>query len=167
MGEIDTRFAARCCQTGSALAPVKRDDELWFYYTSIKYRASPENANEKVGAVCLAVLRRDGFVSIDASEKDGVLTTQPFVLSGKTICVNANARATGRLFVEALDKAGSVMATSHEIRGDHRRCDVHWAQGDIATLKGNPVKLRFTLREAELHSFWVTGGSKRHDNETG
>ena len=136
-------------------APVERGDELWFYYTGIKYRASPENADEKVGAVCLAVLRRDGFVSLDAGKSDGVLTTQPFVVRGEKIFVNVNVRNTGRLFLEALDKAGSVMATSHDIRGDHRRGEVSWAQGEIAALNGKQVKLRFTLREADLYSFWV------------
>ena len=136
-------------------APVERGDELWFYYTGIKYRARPENGDEKVGAVCLAVLRRDGFVSLDARERDGSLITQPFVLSGEKILVNVHVRNRGRLFVEALDTGGKVMATSHDIRGDHRRGEVGWARGNIAALKGKPVTLRFTLREAELYSFWV------------
>jgi len=37
--------------------PILRGDELWFYYTGIKYRCPPEGARD-LGAVCLAALRR-------------------------------------------------------------------------------------------------------------
>jgi hypothetical protein len=136
-------------------APVERGDELWFYYTGIKYRASPENADEKAGAVCLAVLRRDGFISLDAGEADGTLITRPFLLSGERLFVNVNVRDGGRLLVEVLDKAGEVTATSRVIKGDHRRGEVTWGRGKSAALKGQPVKLRFTLRETALYSFWI------------
>jgi len=136
-------------------APVQRGDELWFYYTGIKYRAFPKDADKEAGAVCLAVLRRDGFVSLDARKKEGQLITRPFVLRNKEILVNVNIRNGGRVLVEASDKAGKVIATSKEIRGDHRRTEVRWAKGNIAILKGKVVKLKFTLREAELYSFWV------------
>lgn len=69
--------------------------------------------------------------------------------------VNVNVRDGGRLIVEVLDKAGEVMATSNEIKGDHRRGEVTWGRGKIATLKGQPVKLRVTLRETALNSFWI------------
>jgi len=128
---------------------------LWFYYTGIKYRAFPKDADKEAGAVCLAVLRRDGFVSLDARKKEGQLITRPFVLRNKEILVNVNIRNGGRVLVEASDKAGKVIATSKEIRGDHRRTEVRWAKGNIAILKGKVVKLKFTLREAELYSFWV------------
>ena len=136
-------------------APVERGDELWFYYTGIKYRASPKNADKKTGAVCLAVLRRDGFISLDAGEADGLLMTRPFFLRGKKLFVNFNAHDGGRLLVEVLNKAGEVIATSHAIDGDHRRGEVTWRRGKIAALKGQPVQLRFTLRETALYSFWI------------
>ncbi|MCH2591162.1 MAG: hypothetical protein MK004_22025 [Planctomycetales bacterium] len=69
--------------------------------------------------------------------------------------MNVNVRDGGRLLVEMLDKAGEVMATSRAIKGDHRRGEVTWGQGEIVALKGQPVKLRFTLRETALYSFWI------------
>ncbi len=45
------------------------------------------------GAVCLAVLRRDGFISLDAGEEPGTLLTKPFVLGGTTLHVNADAKS--------------------------------------------------------------------------
>ena len=62
-------------------------DELWFYYTGLKYRGGwtyvgkfpngkhvprPE-LDRDVGAICLAVLRRDGFVSLDATDTEGTV----------------------------------------------------------------------------------------------
>ncbi len=35
------------------------------------------------------------------------------------------------------------------------RCSPAWERGKIAALKGQPVKLRFTLRETALYSFWI------------
>jgi hypothetical protein len=35
------------------------------------------------------------------------------------------------------------------------RCSPAWERGKIAALKGQPVKLRFTLRETALCSFWI------------
>ena len=57
--------------------PVVRGDELWFYYTGIKSYAFISAGNipgyddyqPDRGAVNLAVLRRDGFISLDAGDK--------------------------------------------------------------------------------------------------
>ena len=78
--------------------PVDRGDELWFYYTGMKRRVeqhdrytdgsprSPETLSpmeradwldDTHSAVCLAVLRRDGFVSLDAGANGGYLLTKP------------------------------------------------------------------------------------------
>ncbi|RPI85693.1 MAG: hypothetical protein EHM42_06530, partial [Planctomycetaceae bacterium] len=76
----------------SPSAPVVRDDELWFYYTGLKYRSTFDyegtypngrtilvpGRDRDIGAVCLAVLRRDGFVSLEAGDDAGVLTTRRF-----------------------------------------------------------------------------------------
>ena len=46
------------------------------------------------GTVCLAVLRRDGFVSLDAGENEGSVLSQPFTLSGGRLY--ANSRCASR-----------------------------------------------------------------------
>lgn len=138
-------------------APVVRDNELWFYYTGIKYRVSPADADEKKGAICLAVLRRDGFISLDAAEEEGRLTTMPFVLRGERLYVNAAVRAEGRFLIEALDETGQVLATSAPLSGDHLALTVTWDQGNLAATKGRIVQLRFTMREASLYSYWLAG----------
>jgi hypothetical protein len=148
-------------------APVVRGDELWFYYTGLKYRASfnyvgefpngeyvpKEGLEGDAGAICLAVLRRDGFISLDAGEKEGRITTKRFRLSGTKLFVNANARR-GRLIVEVLDEESKVIARSVPIEADAPHAEVMWATGGLEALKSGDANLRFTLSDASLYSYW-------------
>jgi hypothetical protein len=153
-------------------APVLKDDELWFYYTGLKYRASftyvgtyPNGETVPIpgkdrdgGAVCLAVLRRDGFVSLDADGEPGTLLTKALVLNGTQLHVNLDA-AAGELGVTVLDGDGHTVAVSEPVVGDMPRAAVRWKSGNLASHKGRPVSLRFTLRNARLFSFWCSDDS--------
>ena len=148
-------------------APVEHGDELWFYYTGLKYRASfiyvgrfpngkyvtKPGLEPDRGAICLAVLRRDGFVSLDAGEKSGQLVTRPMVLPGGKMHVNVDA-VDGELGVEVLDAEDKVVAVSEEVSGDLARKEILWKRGTLSQLKGKAVTLRFTLRNARFYSYW-------------
>ena len=138
-------------------APVVRGDELWFYYTGLKYRdelADVHTLDPDTGAICLAVLRRDGFFSLDAGETEGLLVTKPFTLFGDKVYVNADA-SKGELCTEVLDGQGVALAASAPLTGDRPDGEVTWTQGNMANLKGREVTLHFTLRNAKLYSFWI------------
>ncbi|MDX9972846.1 MAG: hypothetical protein RBU21_07650 [FCB group bacterium] len=132
-------------------APVPHGDELWFYYTGLKAYGGPSTADN--AAVNLAVLRRDGFFSLDAADDEGTLLTKPFVLPGGELFVNVNAKK-GRLRAELLDGNGRILARFSEIRGDRTHKKLKWRGGDLAHWKGRPVQLRLTLRNASLYSYW-------------
>ena len=134
--------------------PIVRGEELWFYYSGFKYRDLPKNADPKYGAVCLAVLRRDGFISLDSADQPGTLLSKPLVVNGTQLCVNVDA-ADGGLEVEVLDRDGKSLAVSKAIRGDQLRAEVRWKSGDLSGCKAETVRLRFTLRKAKLYSFWL------------
>ncbi|MBC8236456.1 hypothetical protein H8E77_43470 [bacterium] len=158
---------------------VVRGDELWFYYTGIKYRASWEYIGEypngehiplpgldpDTGAICLAVLRRDGFISLDAGTQKGTMLTKPFLLDGSKLFVNVDAiplnkggrglSFKGELGVEVLDEHGKILVVSAPVTGDSLRDQVDWQQGNLADLKGQVVNLRFTLRNAKFYSYWL------------
>ncbi|MDA1017674.1 MAG: hypothetical protein O3A00_24845 [Planctomycetota bacterium] len=142
-------------------APVVRDDELWFYYTGIKHYAFVASGNEPgfddyypdKGAVCLAVLRRDGFVSLDAGAEPGTLLTRPFVLAGTTLHVNVDARA-GELNVTVLDGDGQTLAVSDPVTGNQPHAALRWKSSNLNSVKGKTVSLRLSLRNARLYSFW-------------
>ena len=147
--------------------PIVRGDELWFYYTGLKWRGSftyvgkfPKGEYVPIagkdrdgGAICLAVLRRDGFVSLDAGEQEGVMETQAFKLAGERVFVNANVR-TGQLTVEMLGEDGKLLAVSKKLQGDLPRELVKWRES-TADLTGKTIRLRFRLRNGSLYSYWV------------
>ena len=141
-------------------APVEHGDELWFYYTGIKYRASPENADEKMGAVCLAVLRRDGFVSLTADEKVGQLITKPFTATGDQLRLNVDVSDEGEATVEVLDEDmqvidGFELSNSVPLRGRAIEQTVRWTtKADWSQLAGRNARLRIRLRNADLYAFW-------------
>lgn len=109
----------------------------------------------------LAVLRRDGFVSLDAGDTAGTLTTRPVTFRGKHCFVNADV-ADGELRVEVLDDRGEVLApfTSANcapIRADKTRHPVSWrGADDLSRLAGKTVQFRFQLRNGRLYAFWVS-----------
>ena len=131
-----------------------RGNELWFYYTGGKEYSDYQNPASDHFAVCLAVLRRDGFISLDDGGEQGSVTTDPFVLPEGGLWVNADARR-GQIVVELLDSEGKVTAVSAELDGDHRRVQVQWDEGNLSAAAGSPVQLRFTLRNASLYSYWI------------
>lgn len=111
------------------------------------------NLDSDRGAICLAVLRRDGFISLDAGAEEGTLLTQPFKLTGSKLYVNADA-SKGTLQVEILDEQGRDIAISETLDGDRPRGELHWQQGNLTGLQGQVVSLRFTLRNAGLYAYW-------------
>lgn len=132
---------------------IRREDELWFYYTGAKYRTSPEDADYKRAAACLAVLRRDGFISLDGGSGGGSVSTEPFLLPTPWLHINVDAGG-GSVEVEVLDESGDVVAESEPITGDHARHSVHWKRGDLAVFIYPPVRLRFKVKDASIYSYW-------------
>ena len=132
--------------------PLVRGDELWFYYSGRKEQSVFPEPDLDGAAVCLAVLRRDGFVSLNAGADGGHLLTEPFVPPSATLWVNADAGG-GQLRIEALDGNGEVVASAGPIEGNHLRLEIEWTMGHPAA-NGPPIQLRFSLRDAALYSYW-------------
>ena len=99
------------------------------------------------------MLRRDGFVSLDADREPGTLLTKPFVLAGTTLHVNVDAKG-GELNVTVLDGDGQTVAVAEPVTGDQPRAAVRWKSGDLDSVKGKTVSLRLSLRNARLYAFW-------------
>lgn len=140
-------------------APVICGDELWFYYTGLKYRETPENPDPDGGAICLAVLRRDGFVSLDAAEKRGSIVTEPFRIPGRRLFVNVDA-PDGELRATILNASGQPMAgfgieDCVPVTGNWTRAEVTWTGGpDHWPLTAQDVQIRFRLQKGSLYSYW-------------
>ena len=146
-GAIDLTFVK------SPSCPVVFGNELWFYYTGYKYRTTPEGETNE-GAVCRAVLRRDGFISLNAGKREGVLTTKAFLMPGTKLYVNADA-TNGWIQVDILDIEGKTAASSEPMSGDIPQGEVKWKKGNPESLKNYGVSLRFTLKNASFYSYWI------------
>jgi len=107
------------------------------------------------------VLRRGGFASLDTGATPGVLTTRPVCFHGKRLFVNA-AVDRGELTVEILDRQGQAIAPFTRanclpLTLDKTLAEVNFRDvGDLSPLAGQPVRLRFHLRNGSLYSFWVS-----------
>ncbi len=142
-------------------------EELWFYYSA--YAGDPKritkdwhiNGTYANGAVGLAKLRRDGFVSMQARHPGASLTTRPLIFSGDHLFVNANTSGAD-LTVECLDEANQPIAPfvrqqCRAFRGNSTCTEICWNGSEsLAALSGRRVKLRFNLDRGDLYSFWVT-----------
>jgi hypothetical protein len=136
-------------------SPIVRDDELWFYYTGgMNYGLIlDKGVDVDAFAVCLAVLRRDGFVSLDAGEQRGTITSAPFSMPEGELWVNVDAPG-GELWAEVLGADGAVRAVSEVISGDLSRAQLQWKRGNLNNLQGDVVKLRFIVRKGSFYSYW-------------
>ncbi len=140
--------------------PVVIGDEIRIYYTGHTGRhwGSYHGDKDRLSGIGVATLRLDGFVSFNAGDEAGTLTTKPLVFIGDTLVVNANA-AGGSLTVEALDAEGKAIegfgiADCTPITTDSVRHVLKWKDNpDCHLLQARPIKLRFHLKNAKLYAF--------------
>lgn len=144
---------------------VRVGDELWFYYGAwdgdhLTFTASGRQFEERLreGRIGLAVIRRDGFLSLRSGDQEAVLTTRTYPVNGERLVINA-AAAGGEIRVELLDEAGQVLPgysadQCDTIRTDRVAIPVRWsANEDLTALGSRLIRVRFRMRSADLYSF--------------
>ncbi len=141
--------------------PIERDGRLLIYYGGKTGTVPVEEGHEPFQALCLATLRKDGFVSLRAGARPGELLTRPLRFKEGRLIVNLAASPGGSLRVEVLDEAGRPVpglsaAECVPLTGDRLDSDVRWRSGaGLDQITGRPFRLKFILREADLYSFSV------------
>jgi hypothetical protein len=150
--------------------PVPVGDRMYIYYTgtsmphptsnmeivSRKGREALAGKRPPLQAIGCATFRRDGYVSVDAGQAEGSLTTKPFVLTGDQVRVNVNA-AGGELLVSLCDDRGMRRAglESEMIQTDDVAAAVVFKNRPLTDLVGERMTLEFRLRNAQLFSYEV------------
>ena len=145
-------------------------DKLYFYFSG---RAKPHSETydtdtikapkrdwDADAATGLAILRRDGFASMDIHNEFGTLTTRLVSFKGKYLFVNVDC-PKGGLKAEVLDKDGKViepftLENCKKVSCDKTLVPVTWESGDLSTLAGKPIRFRFHLNNGRFYSFWVS-----------
>ena len=140
----------RAIEVGSGLVPTGAGEMS--LYTVQNYRTDQVHIRR-------AVLREDGFISVHANYAGGELITRPFTFSGSKLALNYSTSAAGSLRVELQDIQGHPLPGrsldhSVEMFGDEIGAEVIWDEGPgVGPWAGQPVRLRFVLRDADLFSF--------------
>lgn len=143
---------------------VERGDRVFLYYRGdpVATRLNLIKASRSIN-LCLATLRRDGFVSLDAA-RDGYVLTKPLLLPGGRLHLNAQTEPDGFIRVALRrgdgDKDGDWIdgwnfEQAKDFAGDSTDATVAWIAGDnVDALKDRAVRLHFWLHKAKLYSFW-------------
>jgi hypothetical protein len=98
-------------------------------------------------------LRTDGFSSARAGYSPGSLLTKPLVFRGTKLVLNFATSAAGLVKIEVLEADGRVIATSKDLIGDDIARVADWEnRPNLAGIEGKEVRLRFTLKDANLYS---------------
>jgi hypothetical protein len=137
-------------------------DELWFYFGAWSGHSPAQGDHMYAGGTTgLAILRRDGFASMDGGASPGTLTTKSIRFGGRHPFVNVEDPG-GELRMEVLDADGTVIAPFScencvPVTVDSTRRRIEWkGSPDLAGLVGKPIRFRFRLSNGRLYSFWVS-----------
>ena len=150
-------------------SPVLIGDELWFHYSGrwnihgSQHPEHPQPRGASGGAIGVAKLRRDGFVSLDAGSEEAVVVTKPLVLKGDMLKINVDC-PDGSLSAEVLDENGDVITgfgrrECEPVATDNVNHRIQWrGERSLRDLGGKNVQLRFSWRNGSLYSFWTERG---------
>ena len=154
-------------QIGTTNGVIRRNNELWFYYTGLRYRSQTiaETLNHgylDASALCMSRLRLDGFVSLKGGIEWGSVLTKPVQVTGSELRVNANAWR-GRVKAEILDPSedkvlpGFGVDDCVPVVADNIDAPIRWnGKSDLGELDGKTVRIRFSLWQSELYAYWFT-----------
>ena len=102
------------------------------------------------------VFRTDGLAAVHAGYQPGELRTHPLTFTGNRLSLNLATSAAGGVKVEIQNAAGEALpgfalADCVELNTDDLDRVVEWRGGsDLSSLAGQPIRLRFWLKDADL-----------------
>ena len=103
-------------------------------------------------------LRLDGFASLSAGFAGGEVLTRPLTFTGQSLLLNFATSAAGSVRVEIQDASGKPLpgyslAEAGELIGNEIERPYRWSAGtSCASLAGQPVRLRFVLKDADVYA---------------
>lgn len=104
-------------------------------------------------------IRMDGFSSIKSKSKEGFFVTKAFTFNGAHMEINYSTSAGGYIHIEILDENNNPLLngnrySSGKIIGDKIEGRVSWINSsDLSPIRNKTIKLRVTMKEADLYSF--------------
>lgn len=163
-----------CYDAETGLPPIEVGDELWFYYGGGRVHHDwwvwgqhegldvPEAYDPEMAAngyhLCLAAMRRDGYVSLDATVREGMIETKPLWSEGTQLFINARCEKDGYVDVELVtnwdhEMPGCKRSDCIRFTGDSVSHPVRWNNAPNLANIHKFFKIRFHLRNAQLYGF--------------
>ena len=108
----------------------------------------------------LAAFRADGFVSLDAGLREGIVNTTPMFSAGEQLIINARCAKNGYIDVEMADVMDEVWqgfsrADCERFTGDDTDHVVRWKGQPGVNRAPGYTRVRFYMKNAELYSFRI------------
>ena len=133
---------------------IEVGDEWWIYYNGWDGLHETPDRNGNIG---LAMIRKEGFISLRGPAGGGVVCTRSLRWPGGELAVNADARK-GELRVRVSDTfrkpvEGYNYDDCAPFTGDNVLHRVTWKGKPLDALKGQVIRLEFLLRDADLYTF--------------
>ena len=133
---------------------VQTSETEWSMYISEHYRQA-----DRPTRLRRLSIRPWGFVSVNVGFDGGEFATKPLVFDGSELRINYSTSGVGSVRVGVLDAEGRAIPgfsadDMNEMYGDELDTPLRWSDGgDVSRLSGQPVRLRFVLKDADVFSF--------------
>ncbi|HSI11154.1 MAG TPA: twin-arginine translocation signal domain-containing protein [Chthoniobacter sp.] len=117
---------------------------------------------KNLGGIYCATQRVDGYLSMDAANGGGTLTTRPLSFKGNRLRLNVHTTGGGNARVALLDAQGTALPgfsadECEVIQDDAIDFEVRWKNGpDVNALAGQPLRVQVTMRNAKLYALQFT-----------
>lgn len=133
---------------------VPVNDEVYLYYAGYRWGHKYHHSVDRQFG--LVKFPRDRFVARQAGEQEGLIVTPLLTLDAVALTLNVDAEG-GEVRVQVTDADGTPIpgfrfADCRPIVSDALDAPVAWT-GKLSTLRGRPVYLEFSLRNARLYAF--------------
>lgn len=140
-----------CCVVG---------DELYIYYSAWSGHSPRLGMDMYAGAsMGLATLRRDGFASMRAGNREAELLTGILETNGKFLFINAESGMDGYIKAELLDETGQIIHGFEvddciPLCGSSTKHMVVWKHSSELEEGKKRLRIRFLSKNADIYSFW-------------
>jgi len=149
--------------TVPAVGMIRDGANLYLYSGNknhnVRHGAVPLKAyRENPAFISRLVMRLDGFVSVDTDNAGGEFTTVPMTFQGSALELNHDCFVAGYLIVELLKDGKPIEGFTFKdcdlIEDNYIDKTVTWnGNSDVSALQGQPVQLRFVMRNTKLYAF--------------
>ena len=130
---------------------IRRGDQIWQYCDF-----GGAHGGGKKRSYARLIQRLDGFISLDAGNENGSVTTRPLVFNGTRLVLNIDVKGTAKVAI--LDKdnkpvSGFALSDCDVVKADSLRHIVTWnGSSDVSSLAGKVVRLKLQMQDAKLYS---------------